>query len=303
MFVEMKKVTVLLSSYNGETYLEEQLDSIIAQKDVRTGILVRDDGSTDGTCDILDRWQQKGDLRWYRGENMGPARSFMELLRQAGDSPYYAFSDQDDYWLPDKLKTAVDRLEGYDKRPALYFCQTELTDRNLNRVNSVIIHPRLTFGESLVYQFVGGCTMVMNGALRDIILKYEPKYLSMHDVWIYDVAQAIGAHVVFDHIPHILYRQHGGNVTGQTTSVMTEWKHRTSRIVKRELHSRWKVAREIYQGYYELMPEENRQILTDFIDGKTHLKQRLRLLRDRRFRCGDKGTYRHFKMAVMMNIY
>lgn len=303
MFVEMNKVTVLLSSYNGETYLEEQLDSIIAQKDVRTGILVRDDGSTDGTCDILDRWQQKGDLRWYRGENMGPARSFMELLRQAGDSCYYAFSDQDDYWLPDKLKTAVDRLEGYDKRPALYFCQTELVDRNLNRVNSVIIHPRLTFGESLVYQFVGGCTMVMNGALRDIILKYEPKYLSMHDVWIYDVAQAIGAHVVFDHISHILYRQHGGNVTGQTTSVMTEWKHRTGRIVKRELHSRWKVAREIYQGYYELMPEENRQILTDFIDGKTHLKQRLRLLRDRRFRCGDRGTYRHFKMAVMANIY
>jgi len=303
LFVEMNKVTVLLSSYNGETYLEEQLDSIIAQKDVRTGILVRDDGSTDGTCDILDRWQQKGDLRWYRGENMGPARSFMELLRQAGDSCYYAFSDQDDYWLPDKLKTAVDRLEGYDKRPALYFCQTELVDRNLNRVNSVIIHPRLTFGESLVYQFVGGCTMVMNGALRDIILKYEPKYLSMHDVWIYDVAQAIGAHVVFDHIPHILYRQHGGNVTGQTTSVMTEWKHRTGRIVKRELHSRWKVAREIYQGYYELMPEENRQILTDFIDGKTHLKQRLRLLRDRRFRCGDRGTYRHFKMAVMANIY
>ena len=299
----MNKVTVLLSSYNGETYLEEQLDSIIAQKDVRTGILVRDDGSTDGTCDILDRWQQKGDLRWYRGENMGPARSFMELLRQAGDSCYYAFSDQDDYWLPDKLKTAVDRLEGYDKRPARYFCQTELVDRNLNRVNSVIIHPRLTFGESLVYQFVGGCTMVMNGALRDIILKYEPKYLSMHDVWIYDVAQAIGAHVVFDHIPHILYRQHGGNVTGQTTSVMTEWKHRTGRIVKRELHSRWKVAREIYQGYYELMPEENRQILTDFIDGKTHLKQRLRLLRDRRFWCGDRGTYRHFKMAVMANFY
>ena len=299
----MKKVTILLSSFNGEAYLEEQLGSIVAQKDVQTNILVRDDGSSDHTCDILDQWQQKAVLSWYRGENIGPARSFMDLLRQAGDSCYYAFSDQDDYWLSDKLKVAVDKLELYEKRPALYFCQTELVDKNLNRVNSVIIHPRLSFGEALVYQFVGGCTMVMNRALRDIILQYNPQYLSMHDVWIYDVAQAIGAHVVFDHIPHILYRQHGGNVTGQSTSVMTEWKHRTGRLVKRDLHSRSKVAQEIHKGYFDMMPEENKCILTDFIEAKTHLKQRLNLLRDRRFRCGDRETYHNFRMAVLMNIY
>ncbi len=299
----MKKVTILLSSFNGEAYLEEQLESIVVQKDVLTNILVRDDGSSDHTCDILEQWHHKANLSWYCGENIGPARSFMDLLRKADDSCYYAFSDQDDYWLSDKLKVAVDKLESYEKRPALYFCQTELVDKNLNRVNSVIIHPRLSFGEALVYQFVGGCTMVMNRALRDIILKYDPQYLSMHDVWIYDVAQAIGAHVVFDHIPHILYRQHGGNVTGQSTSVMTEWKHRTGRLVKRDLHSRSKVAQEILKGYFAMMPEENRCILTDFIEAKTHLKQRLKLLHDRRFRCGDKDTYHNFRMAVLMNIY
>ena len=299
----MKRVTILLSSYNGEAYLEEQLESIAAQKDVQTNILVRDDGSSDRTCDILDQWQQKANLSWYSGENIGPARSFMDLLRQAGDSCYYAFSDQDDYWLSDKLKVAVDKLESYEKRPALYFWQTELVDKDLNRVNSVIIHPRLSFGEALVYQFVGGCTMVMNRALRDIILKYDPQYLSMHDVWIYDVAQAIGAHVVFDHIPHILYRQHGGNVTGQSTSVMTEWKHRTGRLVKRDLHSRSKVAQEIHNGYFDMMPEENKSILRDFIEAKTHLKLRLQLLRDRRFKCGDRETYQNFRMAVLMNIY
>lgn len=299
----MNEVTILLSTYNGEKYLEEQLKSIVSQKGVKTKVLVRDDGSNDRTCDILDDWTRKFALVWYRGENIGPARSFMHLLRQAGDSCYYAFSDQDDYWLSDKLKVAVDKLEAYEKRPALYFCQTELVDKNLNRVSSVIIHPRLTFGESLVYQFVGGCTMVMNWALRDIILKYDPQYLGMHDVWIYDVAQAIGAHVVFDHIPHILYRQHGGNVIGQSTSVMTEWKHRAGRLVKRDLHSRSKVAQEIYKGYYDMMPEENRVLLTDFIEAKTHLKQRFQLLRDRRFRCGDRETYHNFRMAVLMNIY
>ncbi len=145
--------------------------------------------------------------------------------------------------------------------------------------------------------------MVMNRALRDMVLKYEPQYLSMHDVWIYDVAQAIGAHVVFDHIPHILYRQHGGNVTGQSTSAMTEWKHRTGRLVKRDLHSRSKLAQEIYTGYFDMMPEENQYILSDFIAGKDHLRQRLSLLRDRRFRCSDKETYHNFQLAVLMNIY
>ena len=104
-----------MSSYNGEMYLDEQLESIVAQKGVMTDILVRDDGSSDHTCDILDQWQQKTSLRWYSGENIGPARSFMDLLRQSGDSCYYAFSDQDDYWLSDKLKVAVDKLESYDE--------------------------------------------------------------------------------------------------------------------------------------------------------------------------------------------
>ncbi len=299
----MKEVTILMSTYNGEKYLEEQLESIASQKGVTTKIIVRDDGSSDRTCDILDTWKDKFSLTWYRGENIGPAESFMDLLRNSEDAYYYAFSDQDDFWLADKMQSAVSKLESYDGRPALYFCQTELVDKNLNRIDSVIICPRLSFGESLVYQFVGGCTMVMNKALRDIINRYNPQYLSMHDVWIYDVAQAIGAHVVFDDTPHILYRQHGGNVTGQSTSVMTEWKHRTGRLVKRDLHSRWKVAQEIYNGYYEIMPEENQQILTDFIEGKTRLKKRLRLMRDHRFRCSDKETYRNFQMALLTNIY
>jgi rhamnosyltransferase len=84
---------------------------------------------------------------------------------------------------------------------------------------------------------------------------------------------------------------------------MTEWKHRTGRLVKRDLHSRSKVAQEIYAGFYNMMPEENQSILTDFIAGKRHLKQRLRLLRDRRFRCSDRETYQNFRMAVLMNIY
>ena len=73
--------------------------------------------------------------------------------------------------------------------------------------------------------------------------------------------------------------------------------------MKRDLHSRWKLSQEIYKGYYEMMPKENQQILADFIEGKTHMKKRLQLICDRRFRCSDKETYRNFQIALLMNIY
>ena len=104
----MQHVNVLLSTYNGKRYMRELIDSIIAQEGVSTDILARDDGSTDGdTQRILDDYQQRGLLTWYQGENLRPAHSFMQLLADAHEAPFYAFADEDDYWQPDKLATAV----------------------------------------------------------------------------------------------------------------------------------------------------------------------------------------------------
>ena len=112
-----------MSTYNGETYLREQLDSILAQ-DIQEApinaylkILVRDDGSSDGTVGILEDYKRKypGVVDYYTGENMRTARSFWHLLRNAPDSDYYAFSDQDDFWLSGKLSRAVKILNGMRK--------------------------------------------------------------------------------------------------------------------------------------------------------------------------------------------
>ena len=107
----MKKVCVLMSTYNGEKYLKEQIDSILKQKGVKVNLLVRDDGSTDNTLSLLEEYKKKGLLDYCCGSNMKPARSFMELLSIAPDSDYYAFSDQDDYWEHDKLFNAVKNTE------------------------------------------------------------------------------------------------------------------------------------------------------------------------------------------------
>ena len=93
------KVAVLMSSYNGEKYIRPQIDSILAQEgNFELSLFVRDDGSTDKTQAILQEYAQKRKLTWYTGNNLGPARSFMDLLKKCKGFNYYAFADQDDYW-------------------------------------------------------------------------------------------------------------------------------------------------------------------------------------------------------------
>lgn len=299
----MDNITVLLSTYNGEKYLPEQLKSIFDQRDVNVRLLVRDDGSTDATCAILDSWSRTVNLTWYTGFNLKPAKSFIDLLKNAGESPYYAFSDQDDFWLPEKLSTAINFLEKFENEPALYFCQTQLVDKNLNKIDSVIIQPYITFGEALVYQFVGGCTMVLNSKLRDIVLKHKQDYVTMHDVWIYDLALSVGAKVVFDPIPHIYYRQHGNNVIGQSTSRLKEWRSRLSNYFKGEKNERSNIALELMKGYGDMMPVRNYKIVEDFVKGKDSFSKRMELLFDKRYRCSSKKTYWLFKLAILLNTY
>ena len=109
----MKKIAVLMCTYNGEKHLQEQINSIKSQKGVSVSIYVRDDGSKDKTIEILKDYQNSGDLIWFQGENIGPAVGFMELLYQTAnkDFDYFAFSDQDDIWLDTKLLDAVGKIE------------------------------------------------------------------------------------------------------------------------------------------------------------------------------------------------
>lgn len=297
------KVNVLMSTYNGERYIGEQISSIMAQKGVEVDLLARDDGSKDTTLDILEACRGKGVLQWYKGDNLGPAYSFLDLLaHSSADADYYAFSDQDDFWLPEKLSVAVEMLTGAGDAPALYFSRTQMTDAELHPTGIVEINPLLTFGESLVYEFIPGCTMVMNRALRDIVNCYRPSYLPMHDVWVYSVALAVGAKVFFDKEPHILYRQHGGNTIGQGYSIWHEWKRKWKRFANSE-HSRSRRALEIRTGYTPLMNEENLRLLNDFIEARHHVGKRLSLCFDHRLDCAKKSTKQLLRIALLLNSY
>lgn len=295
-------ILVLMSTYNGEKYLRQQIDSILGQQNVEVKLLVRDDGSHDATLSILDEYKAKGLLDYYQGENLGPARSFMHLLQNAPTSDYYAFADQDDVWLPEKLSVAVNSLSEHEYAPALYFCQTQLVDENLNKKENVVIHPFLTFGESIVYKFIGGCTMVLNNSLRHIIGNEQPVYIRMHDTWVYFIAQAVNAYIYFDRNPHIFYRQHDGNTLGQGKGLLHEWKLRINRFYSLK-DDRFRQAKELMQCYEKFIPTGNKELLVTFLEGKRSFLNRIRLIFNKRLRCANATTQYLFWLNVLLNKY
>ena len=123
---DKKNVLVLMSTYNGEKYLREQLDSILKSTGVEVNVLVRDDGSTDSTVDILKEYTSSGKLSYYVDKNVGPAQSFRNLV-EACDKNYfaYAYADQDDIWGEEKLFVAVSEISDAEKEkvgPILWYC-------------------------------------------------------------------------------------------------------------------------------------------------------------------------------------
>ena len=131
---EKVNVAVLMSTYNGKKFIREQIESILNQKgDYLIDLWVRDDGSTDGTQEILEEYASQKKLKMYKGYNLGPALSFLDLLKQCWDYDYYAFSDQDDYWNSDKIKIGVNSLKEMSGLQ-LYFANAELVDSNLRPI-------------------------------------------------------------------------------------------------------------------------------------------------------------------------
>lgn len=209
----MEKVQVLLSTYQGEQFLEEQMESLLGQTWKNLEILVRDDGSKDSTQKILEHYSEKYDnIRYYPGKNVGVAKSFFELLKKS-DAEFVAFCDQDDVWLENKIEAAVDRLKK-EKGPALYCSNKILVDRNLcpmKKQNQTQLRPG--FGNAVVECICTGCTAVLNRELADILSARLPEHAILHDWWTYLAASYVGS-VIFDSHAYILYRQHEQNVVG-----------------------------------------------------------------------------------------
>lgn len=209
-----RKVNVLLSAYNGECYIRQQLDSILEQTYPDVEIYVRDDGSKDETLVILREYEAKGLIHLEAGENVGFVKSFQWLIANGGEADYYAFSDQDDVWFKDKLSMAVERLEESPTDiPVLYFSNYDYYDGDLNFIGHRSgKQPNISFLNSLVDCVPLGFNSVFNRTARDMVTADMPKRSTGHDWWMYMVCAGMGQ-VIYDEHPTVKYRRHSNNVS------------------------------------------------------------------------------------------
>lgn len=276
------EVTVLLSTFNGTAFLQQQLDSLYAQTYPQIRILARDDGSSDTTRRILEREQASGRVELLAGhDNMGAAASFFELLRQAArtQTRYVAFCDQDDVWLPEKLSRAVAVLSAnHDGRAAMYCSRLEIVDTNLAHLGYTPEQKRLGFGNALIESVAVGCTIVLDRKAIDLICESMPARVLVHDWWCYLVLSCFGE-VVFDRDALIKYRQHGNNSFGAANGHVDRLLRNLKRFAGRGTGRAWQSeqASVFMATFGDRIPAARQPLLKLFVDAKSAWWPRMKL--------------------------
>jgi glycosyltransferase involved in cell wall biosynthesis len=209
------KIAVLLSTYNGEEYLNELLDSIFNQEGVEITLFVRDDGSTDSTRDVIKRFANRSNVFFWAEEHVGTTKSFIKLiekaLRHANTYELFAFADQDDIWNTEKL-ASKSLLLGSERLPSLAFCGQEyFQDKDGYYPSRMKIN--LNIKIPFFRNAVRGCTMLLNRPLAERIARLDADKLVKHDYAAFICAQLYGK-IYFTGEVGMRYRIHEGNETG-----------------------------------------------------------------------------------------
>ena len=284
------KLIVLMSTYNGEMYLAQQLDSLLEQTRKPDRIIIRDDGSKDGTMDILQDYARKdGSISYFQGSNLGAGRSFWELIRTCEDADYYALCDQDDVWMKEKLEKALEALSKENNEiPLLYCSKFTLTDEDLHPIDSKVsrLYGFSDFPHALLYHTAPGCTFVFNHAAREKLLKYdiEQEYFVIHDALIHKVVTMFGK-MILDERSYIYYRQHSRNEIGMTANIFKTFSGRVSRFLNGRIRNyRSETARSLLKVYGDECPENELALLKAVANYRSDPGSKKMMLRDRRFR-------------------
>lgn len=280
---EDMRLAVLMSTYNGEQYLHQQIASILNQNvDFQVDLWVRDDGSTDQTQIILQHYADQGRLRWYTGENLRAAKSFLDLIHHCPGYDYYAFSDQDDYWYPDKLKNCAAKLM-HISEPAISYANARLVDQSLHFLGRNVFEkqPHLDFYSVTCNAGIMGCTMVFNSAMAKLIQSVSiPQDLVMHDYYLGIVCALHDGVIVYQDTPCMDYRQHGQNVVGFARNKIDALKDRIGQLTIKKGNTLDKMAAEICRLYPHVQDMQKWKWLFDVGQYQKSLFSALKLATD-----------------------
>lgn len=277
------KTCVIMSTYNGQKYIGEQLDSIFCQKDCGDIFLyVRDDGSKDTTVDIIKNYsnEKSQPIIIDQACNAGASKSFLLALRECPEADYYAFCDQDDVWEAGKLEKAISDLQEIEG-PALWISNYCVVDSELNVLSSdVIKNPCLDAKRVLFYNNVPGCVMVFNKQLLLEMRRMSVTEIRMHDIMALNIAILTGK-VVFESKSYLKYRQHAANVIGYAHKKIKvgKWiKQKIALLRDKEKYDISEYAKEILNVFSEYLSAADKQEMELIATYKTSILKTMLLL-------------------------
>ncbi|QDC08078.1 glycosyltransferase [Oceanicola sp. D3] len=277
-------VTVLMAVHRGAAHLPEQLDSLTDQQHKNWSLVASIDGEDDGSGDILEAHPSAARITRIAGPGRGAAANFLHLMREVEPGSYWAFSDQDDFWLPHKLGRAVERLEDMPwNTPAMYHSRSLVTDVGLDNHRLSAARPRPpSFANALVQNIAGGNTIVLNPAASRLVhaASHDVEDVVVHDWWLYQLITGAGGTVIHDDAPSLLYRQHGDNLIGANDGMRA----RASRL-RMVLDGTYKTWMEVnlaaLQACAKHFTPENRSLLRRLVIARHQpLAVRMKMLRN-----------------------
>jgi glycosyltransferase involved in cell wall biosynthesis len=222
-------VAILMCTYNGGNFLEEQLDSIQHQDYKNWTLYVNDDGSKDATLDILKRYQKKWGIKKLhirRGPQKGFSQNFLNIITDKKiQADLYFLSDQDDVWMPHKLSQTLQKISRLDPLGSILYCaRTTYVSSDAKKIlgqSDLFLKPP-SFRNAIVQCIAGGNTMAFNNPLKKIVSQFKEADIVSHDWWLYIMNELTGGETLYDKESTILYRQHSRSLIGGNTGIIAK---------------------------------------------------------------------------------
>ncbi len=262
------RITVLMCTLDGGQFLPAQLASLEQQTHTNWRLIVSDDGSTDATLKIIENFAQRvlQDVEVRQGPQQGPSANFMSLATDRDiDGDYFAFCDQDDIWLPDKLRHALSWIRNVPSAtPAVYGGRTRLVSAaGVPYGRAPLFAKAPSFANALAQSIAGANTMLFNRATKSMIEQVGPLTVVSHDWWLYQLVTGSGGIVHYDPVPKVDYRQHPGNIIGCNRGVRAQLKR--VRMVFKGGFSGWnEINLAALQEVRHLLTDEARALMDDY---------------------------------------
>lgn len=274
-------IQILLSTYNGEKYLRDQLDSYLTLEQAdRIKVLIRDDGSCDGTREILQEYAYDKRFHVEYGDHIGTNASYQWLLENADSScKYFAFSDQDDVWLPHKLSVAEAALEQCSQEELLLFAsRSQITNEDLQTIG-YSLNPKsgLSFYNAMIQNVLPGHTQVFNNSLRRELCRHGVLNAHVVDWWLYLVASAKGR-AIFCPECTVLHRQHNNNTVGYQMGFFMNLSKRIRYIRNGKGNAISLQLQAFFHTYQGGLPDEYEEEIQRYLDGLGSFRKRIRYL-------------------------